>query len=355
MKQSAYKEAGVDIDAGDALVDRIKPLAKTTNRAGNMGGIGGFGAFFDVKAAGFKDPVIVSSTDGVGTKLKIAIETGHHATIGIDLVAMCVNDILVQGAEPLFFLDYFATGKLDITTAEQIISGIAEGCRQSNCALIGGETAEMPGMYGEGDYDLAGFAVGAVERDAIITGATIQADDIVIGISSSGVHSNGYSLVRKIVRDANLTFADPAPFSNSQTLGDILLTPTKIYTRQLMPLIKQPGLIKGMAHITGGGLLDNIPRVLPDGLGVKLDARSWEKPPVFAWLQSQGHVDATEMARTLNCGIGMIVITDAVNADKIISHLTSAGEKAAAIGTVVKASGSERVQIDHLEAAWASA
>jgi phosphoribosylformylglycinamidine cyclo-ligase len=355
MKQSAYKDAGVDIDAGDALVDRIKPLAKTTNRAGNMGGIGGFGAFFDVKAAGFKDPVIVSSTDGVGTKLKIAIETGHHATIGIDLVAMCVNDILVQGAEPLFFLDYFATGKLDITTAEQIISGIAEGCRQSNCALIGGETAEMPGMYGEGDYDLAGFAVGAVERDAIITGEHIQENDVVIGISSSGVHSNGYSLVRKIVRDAKLTFNDPAPFSNSQTLGEILLTPTKIYTRQLMPLIKEPGLIKGMAHITGGGLLDNIPRVLPDGLGVKLDARSWEKPPVFAWLQSQGGVDATEMARTLNCGIGMIVITDAANADKITSHLTSAGEKAAVIGAVTKASGSERVQIDNLEAAWASA
>ena len=352
MKQSAYKDAGVDIDAGDALVDRIKPLAKATNRPGNMGGLGGFGAFFDVKAAGFKDPVIVSSTDGVGTKLKIAIETNSHATIGIDLVAMCVNDILVQGAEPLFFLDYFATGKLDVGTAETIIAGIAEGCKQSNCALIGGETAEMPGMYAAGDYDLAGFAVGAVERDQIITGETIKDGDAVIGISSSGVHSNGYSLVRKIVKDAGLTFADKAPFSTAETLAEALLTPTKIYTRQLMPLIKEAGLLKGMAHITGGGLLDNIPRVLPEGLGVKLDATKWEKPPVFAWLKSSGNVDPHEMARTLNCGIGMVVITAKENAARVIAHLVGAGEKAALIGTVTPASGGELVQIDNLESAW---
>lgn len=355
MKQSAYKEAGVDIDAGDDLVDRIKPLAKSTNRSGNMGGIGGFGAFFDVKAAGYRDPVIVSSTDGVGTKLKIAIETGRHSTIGIDLVAMCVNDILVQGAEPLFFLDYFATGKLDVGTGEQIIAGIAEGCRQSNCALIGGETAEMPGMYHAGDYDLAGFAVGAVERDAIITGETIKAGDAVVGISSSGVHSNGYSLVRKIVQDAGLTFNDKAPFASTQTLADVLLTPTKIYTRQLMPLIKQAGMIKGMAHITGGGLIENIPRVLPDGIGVKLDARKWQRPPVFDWLQQAGKIDNHEMARTLNCGIGMIVIADAQNATAIVQHLQQAGEQAAVIGEAVAATGKERVEIEAMESVWLKA
>ncbi len=354
MKQNAYKEAGVDIDAGDALVDRIKPLAKATNRPGNMGGIGGFGAFFDVKGAGYKDPVIVSSTDGVGTKLKIAIETNQHSTIGIDLVAMCVNDILVQGAEPLFFLDYFATGKLDVDTAEQIIGGIAEGCRQSNCALIGGETAEMPGMYHGQDYDLAGFAVGAVERDQIITGETISEGDIVIGISSSGVHSNGYSLVRKIVSDAGLGFNDPAPYSNGQTIAESLLTPTKIYVRALMPLIKKHGTIKGMAHITGGGLLDNIPRVLPDGIGVRLDANTWEKPPVFGWLQSQGGVGPHEMARTLNCGIGMILICDAGKEKSILEQLAGAGEKATIIGVTTAVSGDdERVQIDNLEASWA--
>ncbi len=353
MKQSAYKDAGVDIDAGDALVDRIKPLARSTNRPGNMGGLGGFGAFFDVKGAGFKDPVIVSSTDGVGTKLKIAIDTNRHDTIGIDLVAMCVNDILVQGAEPLFFLDYFATGKLEVGTAETIIAGIAEGCRQSNCALIGGETAEMPGMYAPGDYDLAGFAVGAVERDQIITGETIAAGDAVIGISSSGVHSNGYSLVRKIVKDAGLTFDSPAPFADGQSLAEVLLTPTKIYTRQLMPLIKEAGLIKGMAHITGGGLLDNIPRVLPEGLGVELDALAWDKPPVFAWLQKNGGVDPHEMARTLNCGIGMVVIVAAENTGRVIAHLQSAGEKAALIGKVATAGSGELVQIANLDTAWA--
>ncbi len=353
MKQNAYKEAGVDIDAGDALVDRIKPLAKATNRPGNMGGIGGFGAFFDVKGAGYKDPVIVSSTDGVGTKLKIAIETNQHSTIGIDLVAMCVNDILVQGAEPLFFLDYFASGKLDVDTAEQIIGGIAEGCRQANCALIGGETAEMPGMYHGKDYDLAGFSVGAVERDAIITGEDITEGDIVIGISSSGVHSNGYSLVRKIVSDAGLGFNDPAPYSNGETIAQSLLTPTKIYVRALMPLIKKPGTIKGMAHITGGGLLDNIPRVLPDGIGVRLDANAWEKPPVFSWLQSQGGVDPHEMARTLNCGIGMVVICAAGKEQSILEQLAGAGEKAAIIGITTATTAEERVQIDNLEAAWA--
>lgn len=351
MKQNAYKEAGVDIDAGDALVEKIKPLARSTDRSGTMGGLGGFGAFFDVKGAGYKDPVIVSSTDGVGTKLKIAIETGRHDTVGIDLVAMCVNDILVQGAEPLFFLDYFASGKLDVGTAEQVVSGIAEGCRQSNCALIGGETAELPGMYHDGDYDLAGFAVGAVERDAVITGSTITAGDVVIGVSSSGVHSNGYSLVRKIVKDAGLTFDSPAPFTSGKTMADILMTPTKIYTRALMPLIKQAGTIKGMAHITGGGLLENIPRVLPDGIGVRLDMTKWEKPAIFSWLKTTGDIDPTEMARTLNCGIGMVVIAAPDKADEITSHLNAAGETATVIGEAV-ADADRRIVISALETAW---
>ena len=352
MKQNAYKEAGVDIDAGDALVEKIKPLARSTNRPGNMGGLGGFGAFFDVKGAGFKDPVIVSSTDGVGTKLKVAIDTNRHDTVGIDLVAMCVNDILVQGAEPLFFLDYFASGKLDVTTAEQVISGIAEGCRQSNCALIGGETAELPGMYHDGDYDLAGFAVGAVERDAIITGDTIKAGDVVIGVSSSGIHSNGYSLVRKIVKDAGLNFTSPAPFESGKSIADVLMTPTKIYTKALMPLIKQVGTIKGMAHITGGGLTENIPRVLPDGIGVRLDMGKWVKPPVFSWLKKTADIDPAEMVRTLNCGIGMVIIADPSQTDKILSQIAAAGETASVIGAAVADSAGERVVIDQLETAW---
>ncbi|MBP9050909.1 MAG: phosphoribosylformylglycinamidine cyclo-ligase [Alphaproteobacteria bacterium] len=354
MKQSAYKAAGVDIDAGEALVSQIKPLATSTNRAGVMGGLGGFGALFDVKAAGYKDPVLVSSTDGVGTKLKIAIETGRHNTVGIDLVAMCVNDLLVQGAEPLFFLDYFASGHLNVGVGTQVISGIAEGCREARCALIGGETAEMPGMYQDGDYDLAGFTVGAVERERILTGAEIQDGDVVLGIASSGLHSNGYSLVRKIVADSGLTYESPAPFSSSQTLADILLIPTKLYIRSVLPILKETSLIKGLAHITGGGLIENIPRVLPKGLGVVLDARAWTRPDIFGWLQESGGLDSFEMARTLNCGIGMVAICRAEDTPALLSRLTEAGETVWPIGSVTPCvADKDRVGITHTESAWA--
>ncbi|HCM84254.1 MAG TPA: phosphoribosylformylglycinamidine cyclo-ligase, partial [Rhodospirillaceae bacterium] len=328
----------------------IKPLAKSTSRPGGNVSLGGFGGFFDVKAAGFKDPLLVAATDGVGTKLKIAIETGRHDTVGIDLVAMCVNDLLVQGAEPLFFLDYYASGKLDVNAARDVVAGIAEGCRQSGCALVGGETAELPGLYAAKDYDLAGFTVGAVERDAVITGADIQAGDAVIGIASSGVHSNGYSLVRKAMERAGLKYSDPAPWNKDQLLGDALLTPTKIYVKALLPLMREK-LIKGMAHITGGGLSENIPRVMPDGLGVKIDASRWQFLPVFAWLKDVTGIDATEMARTFNCGIGMVVICDAANKDKIVSALNVAGEKASVIGEVIAQDG---VEILGAEDAWQS-
>jgi phosphoribosylformylglycinamidine cyclo-ligase len=356
MKQSAYKTAGVDIDAGNSLVDRIKPLAKSTNRTGTMGGIGGFGAFFDVKGAGFQDPVIVSSTDGVGTKLRLAIDLDLHDTIGIDLVAMCVNDILVQGAEPLFFLDYFATGRLDVDTGEKIVAGIAEGCRQANCALIGGETAEMPGMYHDGDYDLAGFAVGAVERSRILTGRDIKEGDIVFGIGSSGVHSNGYSLVRKIAADSSVSLTAPAPFDAARTLGEILLAPTRIYVRSLLPLLKSSAKIKGLSHITGGGLLENIPRVLPDGLGVTLTAGSWDMPPVFAWLQRAGEIEADDMARTFNCGIGMVVIAAPEDAAQVRESLIKSGESVFQIGCVdTIPPGAETVRIPGFDSVWADA
>jgi phosphoribosylformylglycinamidine cyclo-ligase len=353
MKQSAYKAAGVDIDAGEALVGQIKPLASSTNRLGVMGGLGGFGALFDVKAAGYQDPVLVSSTDGVGTKLKIAIETGRHDTVGIDLVAMCVNDLLVQGAEPLFFLDYFATGRLNVGVGTQVISGIAAGCREAGCALIGGETAEMPGMYQDGDYDLAGFTVGAVERERILTGEGIQDGDVVLGIASSGLHSNGFSLVRKIVADSGLTYESPAPFSLGQSLADILLIPTKLYIRSVLPILKETSLIKGLAHITGGGLIENIPRVLPKGLGVILDAEKWSRPDIFSWLQRLGELDSFEIARTLNCGIGMVAICRKEDAPALLSRLTEAGETVWSIGSVVACEGSDRVGIMHTESAWA--
>ena len=292
------------------MVEAIKPLAKATARKGADAGLGGFGALFDLKAAGFKDPILVSTTDGVGTKLKIAIETGKHDTIGIDLVAMCVNDLIVQGAEPLLFLDYFATGKLDVEAGQaKIVAGIAEGCKQAGCVLAGGETAEMPGMYGAGDYDLAGFAVGAAERERILPRQDIVAGDIVLGLASSGVHSNGFSLVRKIVAQEKLSFKSPAPFENGRTLGEVLLEPTRIYVRAVLAAAQNRATLKAMAHITGGGLLENIPRVLPDGLGVKLNAASWTAPPVFKWLAQKGNIDPHEMARTFNCGIGLIVIT----------------------------------------------
>lgn len=348
----AYKQAGVDVDAGNALVEAIKPAAAASARKGVMAGLGGFGAFFDPKAAGFKDPILVATTDGVGTKLKIAIETGRHEGIGQDLVAMCVNDLVVQGAEPLFFLDYFATGKLDVTHAATIVNGIAKACQDSGCALIGGETAEMPGMYAKGDYDLGGFAVGAVERGQQITGAGIEVGDTVLGLASSGVHSNGYSLVRKIIADSGLAFDAPAPFDSGRSLADVLLTPTKLYVQPLIKAIKAGASIKGMAHITGGGLLENIPRVLPDGLGVRLDASKWPLPAVFRWMADAGGLDAHDLARTFNCGIGMVVIVKAADAASIAKTLTDMGETVYAIGSVEVAAGEHRVVVDHSETHW---
>ncbi|MFA4994099.1 MAG: phosphoribosylformylglycinamidine cyclo-ligase [Bdellovibrionales bacterium] len=347
----AYAEAGVDIDAGDALVETIKPLAKSTARIGADAGLGGFGALFDLKAAGFRDPILVSTTDGVGTKLKIAIDFKKHDTVGIDLVAMCVNDLIVQGAEPLLFLDYFATSKLEVAAAAEVVSGIAEGCRQAGCALVGGETAEMPGMYGKGDYDLAGFAVGAVERDRLLPREDIKVGDIVLGLASSGVHSNGFSLVRKLVASENLSYDKPAPFDPSKKLGDALLTPTRIYVRAMLQALKADA-VKAMAHITGGGLLENIPRVLPEGIGVRLDAKTWPVPPVFGWLASAGNIDPHEMARTFNCGIGMAVVTAPEMADKASAILAKAGEKVYRIGIVEPRTEGEIVIIENCGKAW---
>lgn len=335
MKQSAYKDAGVDIDAGAELVERIKPAVKRTARSGMMGGLGGFGAMFDPKAAGYNDPILVSSTDGVGTKIKIAIDSGRHETIGIDLVAMCVNDLIVQGAEPLLFLDYFATGKLKVGVAQSVIEGIAKGCEMAGCALIGGETAEMPGMYSEGDYDLAGFTVGAVERGQQITGEDIKAGDVVLGLASSGVHSNGYSLVRKLFASTQgYTYDTPAPFEAGKTMGDALLAPTKIYVKPMLKAIKAGG-IKGLAHITGGGLSENIPRVLPESVAVRLDASAWTRPGIFGWLAKAGNMDAADMARTFNCGIGLAVIVDAAKAEAAAAMLRAEGETVFTIGSVV--------------------
>jgi phosphoribosylformylglycinamidine cyclo-ligase len=330
----------VDIDAGNALVEAIKPLAKATARKGSDAGLGGFGAFFDLKAAGYNDPILVATTDGVGTKLKIAIEANQHGTIGIDLVAMCVNDLVVQGAEPLLFLDYFATGKLNVESGRQIVAGISDGCLQAGCALVGGETAEMPGMYAKGDYDLAGFAVGAVERGQQITGAGVQAGDVVLGLGSSGVHSNGYSLVRKVVSVAGLEYSAKAPFDPSQQLGQALLAPTKIYVKSCLAAIRSGG-VKALAHITGGGLLENIPRVLPKDLACEIDASSWLQPAVFAWLRKTAGIDAQEMARTFNCGIGMILVVAPDRVDAVRGVLQGAGEQVSAIGTIRPRAGDE--------------
>jgi phosphoribosylformylglycinamidine cyclo-ligase len=330
----------VDIDAGNALVEAIKPLAKATARTGSDAGLGGFGALFDLKAAGYNDPILVATTDGVGTKLKIAIEAGVHGTIGIDLVAMCVNDLVVQGAEPLLFLDYFATGKLDVETGRQIVAGISDGCLQAGCALVGGETAEMPGMYAKGDYDLAGFAVGAVERGRQITGAGVQAGDVVLGLGSSGVHSNGYSLVRKVVSVAGLEYSAEAPFDPSKTLGEALLAPTKIYVKSCLAATRAGG-VKALAHITGGGLLENIPRVLPKDLACEIDAQSWQQLPVFAWLRKTAGIDTQEMARTFNCGIGMVLVTAPDRAEAVRGILQDAGEQVSAIGTIRPRAGDE--------------
>jgi phosphoribosylformylglycinamidine cyclo-ligase len=315
-------------------VDAIKPLARATRRIGADAQLGGFGALFDLKATGMRDPLLVATTDGVGTKLKVAIEAGKHDTVGIDLVAMCVNDLVVQGAEPLFFLDYFATGKLDVASARTVIAGIAQGCAEAGCALIGGETAEMPGMYAAGDYDLAGFAVGAVERDALITGRDVAAGDIVLGLASSGVHSNGYSLVRRVVAESRMAWNAPSPFAPGATLAESLLTPTRIYVRSGLALARA-GLAKSMAHITGGGLVENVPRVIPDTMTVEIDARSWTLPPVFAWLARQGGITEAEMSRVFNCGIGMVVVVDRDAADRASEILRGSGETVYRIGQVV--------------------
>lgn len=338
-----YAQAGVDIDAGNAMVDAIKPLVRSTRRPGADAEIGGFGGLFDLKAAGFSDPILVAANDGVGTKVKIAIESGRHSTIGIDLVAMCVNDLVVQGAEPLLFLDYYATGKLDPKAGVEIVRGIAEGCRQAGCALIGGETAEMPGMYSGSDYDLAGFAVGAAERGTLLPRADVVAGDIVLGLPSSGVHSNGYSLVRRIVALSGLAWEAPAPFASGKSLAEALLEPTRIYVKSLLQALKAAPGIKALAHITGGGFPDNIPRVLPDDLGVAIDLPAISVPPVFGWLAQIGGVAEREMLRTFNCGIGMIVVTEAAQADAVMAALTEAGEKPVRLGEVTARGTDEAV------------
>jgi phosphoribosylformylglycinamidine cyclo-ligase len=339
-----YAEAGVDIDAGNAMVEAIKPLVRATRRPGADAEIGGFGGLFDLKAAGFRDPVLVAANDGVGTKVKIAIETGMHDTIGIDLVAMCVNDIVVQGAEPLFFLDYFATGKLAPEVGVAVVKGIAAGCRMAGCALIGGETAEMPGLYAAGDYDLAGFAVGAAERGTLLPRPDIAPGDLLLGLPSSGVHSNGFSLVRRIVEHSGSPWDAPAPFASRQTLGEALLEPTRIYVKPILAALKATVGVKGLVHITGGGFPDNIPRVLPQGLGVRLDLEAIEAPPVFGWLARTGGVAEAEMLRTFNCGIGMIAIARAHDADAVADALRQAGESPVTIGEVIAAPQGERVR-----------
>ena len=334
-----YKSAGVDIEAGNALVDRIKPIAARTKNAGVMAGLGGFGSLFELPLDRYKNPVLVSGTDGVGTKLKLALDLNLHNTVGIDLVAMCVNDIVVQGAEPLFFLDYFATGKLDVDTAAAVIEGIGQGCEQAGAALVGGETAEMPGMYSDGDYDLAGFCVGIVEKERIIDGSKVKAGDKLIGIASSGPHSNGYSLVRKIVERSGLSLSDQV---NGKPLGETLLTPTRIYVKPLLELLKTVD-VHAMAHITGGGITENLPRVLPQGLSAEIDLSSWQLPEIFAWLQQQGNVDLADMLITFNCGVGMIVCVDAADEAITLATLTQQGENAFSIGEIIPANSPERV------------
>ena len=333
QKPLTYADAGVSIDAGNALVKAIGPLARSTARPGADATLGGFGGIFDLKACGYRDPLLVAANDGVGTKLKLAIDLNRHSGVGIDLVAMCANDLIVQGAEPLFFLDYFATAHLDNQVAEAVVASIAEGCRQAGCALIGGETAEMPGMYAPGDYDLAGFCVGAVERSDLLDGSRVKAGDVIVGIASSGVHSNGFSLVRRIITERNWDLAAEAPFLPGTSLGEALLEPTRIYVKALLPLVRA-GLIHGLAHITGGGLLENVPRVLPDGCRAKIDAAEWEFPPLFSLLQEGGTIAPEEMARTFNCGIGMVAIIAPGDAEPVLARLEQAGEKAHIIGRI---------------------
>ena len=341
----SYRDSGVDIDAGNALVEAIKPLVRETRRPGADADLGGFGGLFDLKRAGFKDPILVAANDGVGTKLKIAIESGRHDTIGIDLVAMCVNDLVVQGAEPLFFLDYFATGKLEVAQARTIVAGIAEGCKQAGCALIGGETAEMPGLYATGDYDLAGFAVGAAERGEILPRSDIDVGDVLIGLPSSGVHSNGYSLVRRLVAEESLGWDAPAPFAPGKSMAEVLLAPTRIYVKPVLAAIRATGgsgpegAIKALSHITGGGLAENLPRILPDGMAAHVDLSTWRAPAVFDWLARAGNLNDAEMLRTFNCGVGMVVIAAQDRADAVIAALSEAGEQPIAIGEVERGRG----------------
>lgn len=331
-----YADAGVDIDAGNALVDRIKPAAKRTNRSGVMAGLGGFGALFDLKDAGYNDPILVAATDGVGTKLRIAIDTGHVDGVGVDLVAMCVNDLVCQGAEPLFFLDYFATGALETEKAARIIEGIALGCERAGCALIGGETAEMPGMYPAGDFDLAGFSVGAMERGQDLP-AGVAAGDVLLGLSSDGVHSNGYSLVRKLVEMSGLTWADDCPWSD-KTLGAELLTPTRLYVKSALAAIRAGG-VHALAHITGGGLTENLPRVLPDGLGAQIDLDTWVLPEVFGWMAGTGNMAESELLKTFNCGLGMILVVAPDRADALTAVLAEHGEDVTRIGEITETAG----------------
>ncbi len=342
----------MDIDAAADLIENIKPHIKKTMRSGVMSGIGGFGALFDLKETGYKDPVLVSGTDGVGTKIKIAIDSGIHDTIGIDAVAMCVNDIVVQGAEPLFFLDYFATGKLDTGVAEAVIKGVAKGCELSGCALIGGETAEMPGLYAEGDYDLAGFTVGAVERENMITGESIAAGDVILGLKSSGLHSNGFSLVRKIIENAQgYDYGSPAPFTNGRPLVETLLEPTRLYVKSILKALEIKGensapAIKGMAHITGGGLIENVPRVLPESVAAEIDTSSWALPPLFKWLIEMGNLKPRDMGTTLNAGIGMVVICAAEHAEALTNSFTESGEGVVAIGRITaRGEGEEPIRL----------
>ncbi len=353
-KSYSYKDAGVDIVAGNSLVEAIKPLAASTRRPGADADLGGFGALFDLRAAGFKDPLLVSSTDGVGTKLKVAIDMNRHNTVGIDLVAMCVNDLVVQGAEPLLFLDYFATGGLDVAAARDIIKGIAAGCREAGCALIGGETAEMPGMYAKGDYDLAGFTVGAVERDELLKPENLKAGDVLLGLASSGIHSNGYSLVRRLVADFNLDYAAPAPFDPEITLGDALITPTRIYVKSCLAAIRA-GHVRALSHITGGGLFENIPRVLPKHLAAHLEASAWPLPPLFKWLAELGNIAPRELATTFNCGLGMVVVVPAERAEAARAAFEVAGETVYTVGALAaRAAEAPQVVISGLDELWQS-
>lgn len=358
MKDSAYKQAGVDIEAGDTLVSKIAPLAARTARPGVMAGLGGFGALFDLKKEGFTDPVLVSSTDGVGTKLKIAIDAGLHDTVGIDLVAMSVNDLIVNGGKPLFFLDYFATGRLDVGIAARVIAGIAEGCRQAECALVGGETAEMPGMYQDGDYDLAGFAVGAVERARMLDGTRVKSGDVILGVASSGIHSNGYSLVRHVVGKTGLSYQDAAPFVSGQNLGEALMTPTKIYVvpvQKAMAINDPDGgpAVHAMAHITGSGLPGNAARTIPADCAMQINCHSWTLPPVFRWLAAEGKLTPSDLAETFNCGIGLVVVVSPEQADTVQKTLIEAGETASVIGKIVAAqAGQEQVILLNRDQAW---